>query len=130
MTPEIESLYRRIGQQMIDVAGESFAKVYARVEMADDVGSVGLFVNRGDGAYHYLVDESGELFDAFFELRRLCSQAGMGAWSQATFAVDSSAKFSIDFGYDDVSDMSAGSARRSAWVERVLGQDVVVHWGS
>lgn len=128
MTPEIESLYGRIGQQLLDTVGEPFAKGYARVEMADDYGSVGLFVDRGDGAWHYAVDESGDMFDSFAELRERCIAAGMGAWSQATFALQGSGKFSIEFGYDDISDMGAGSQRRSAWVARVLGPGAVVRW--
>lgn len=130
MTPEIEALYRRIGQQMIDIAGDPFVNGYARVEMGGDFGSVALFVNRGDGTYEYMVDEPGDLFDAFAELRERCIGAGMGAWSQATFAIEANGTFSIDFGHDDIADMGAANTRRSAWVERVLGRNAVVHWGS
>lgn len=130
MTPEIESLYGRIGQAVVDSVDPPFTKGYVSVEMADDFGSVGMFVDRGDGLYDFEVDESGDLFDLFAELRERCITAGLGAWSQATFAVEANGRFSIDFGFDDISEMGAGAARRDAWVKRVLGQDAVVRWGA
>ncbi len=130
MTPEIEALYGRIGQAVVDCVGVPFIKSYVSIEMADDVGSVGMFVDRGDGAYEFQVDESGDLFDLFAELRERHIAAGLGAWSQATFTVDANGRFGIDFGFDDISDRGAGSARRDAWIARVLGRDAVVRWDS
>ena len=128
MSPDVENLYPRIGQRLLDVAGEPFARGYARVEMAEDHGSVGLFVDRGDGSYNYLIDDEGELFDLFSELRERCIGAGLGAWSQATFALQASGKFSIEFGHDDISDLGQAPKRREAWVRRVLGEGARVQW--
>jgi hypothetical protein len=130
MTPEIEALYERIGDKLLEVAGDRFKRGYIRVEMADDVGSVGIFVDRGDGQWHYLVDESGTLFDDFAELRERCVAAGMGAWSQATFRLDADQRLSVDFGYDDITDLGASNERRAAWIERELGPNARVNWES
>lgn len=130
MTPEIEALYQRIGQRLLDIAGTPFAKGYIRVEMADDFGSVGLFIERGDGRRSYLVDETGNLFDDFAELRDRSIAAGMGAWTQATFRLNGDGRFEVTFGYDDVSDLGAAGERRNAWVQRVLGPDAVVLWST
>ena len=128
MTPELETLYPRIGQQLLDIAGEPFARGFIRVEMGDDFGSVGIFVDRGDGAYAYLTDDDGALYDLFSELRERCIGAGLGAWSQATFSLQGSGAFNIEFGHDDISDLGQGPQRRDAWVRRVLGAQARVHW--
>jgi hypothetical protein len=128
MTPEVETLYPRIGQRLLDAAGEPFVRGYARVEMADDYGSVGLFVDRGDGGWRYLADDSGDLYELFGELRERCIAAGLGAWSQATFALQRDGRFSIEFGHDDISDLGAAPSRREAWVRRVLGPQASVRW--
>lgn len=51
MPPEIEAFYQRIGQRLLDIADQPFVQGYIRVEMADDFGSVGLFIERGDGRW-------------------------------------------------------------------------------
>lgn len=130
MTPDLESLYPRIGQRLLDVAGEPFVRGYARVEMADDFGSVGLFIDRGDGGFAYLTDDDGDLFDLFAELRERCVAAGLGAWSTATFALQGSGQFSIEFGHDDISDLGQSPQRRAAWVRRVLGAEAQVRWAN
>jgi len=128
MAPDIEALYPQIGRRLIDLAGEPFVQGYIRVELADDFGSVGLFVDRGDGAYTYLIDEEGQLYDLFSQLRASYIAAGFGAWSQATFALHANGTFSIEFGHDDISDLGQGGFRRDAWVRRVLGEQANVHW--
>lgn len=128
MTPELDTLYPRIGQCLLDLAGEPFARGFIGVEMADDFGSVGLFVDRGDGFFHFLTDDDGTLFDLFSELRQRCIGAGLGAWSQATFALHGDGKFSIEFGHDDISDLGQGAQRRDAWIARVLGPQAQVRW--
>lgn len=128
MNAQSEHLYQQIGQKMVDVIGEPFSKGYARVEMANDFGSVGLFADRGDGVYHYLTDDSGDLFNLFFRLRELSIDSGLGAWSQATYALDGDGRFSIEFGYDNISDPGAGMDRRKARIEQVLGRDAAIRW--
>jgi hypothetical protein len=127
MTPDIEAFYPRIGRCLRDAAGEPFAFGYARVELGDGHGSVGLFVDRGDGSWHYIVDD-GELYELFSELRDRCIAAGLGAWSQATFALRGSGRFELEFGHDDVADLGQAPERRAAWVRRVLGPAAVVRW--
>lgn len=45
---------------------------------------------------------------------------GMGAWSQATFTLGGNGKFSLQFGFDDVSDLGRASERRDCWMEEHL----------
>jgi hypothetical protein len=130
MNNEIEALYGRIGQAVSDLVGGGFRKAYVRVEMADDYGSLGLFYDPGTGAFHYSTDDDDTLFDLFEDLRRLGVAAGRRAWSQATFTLDSAGTFTIDFGFDDISDMGRGAERRQQWIARHLGADASVVWPS
>jgi hypothetical protein len=128
MNAQIEAIYGRIGQALVDLIGGDFARAYARVEMADDFGSVGVFYERGDGTWRYLTDESDTLFDLFAQMRGAGVAAGMGAWSQATFELAGSGRFSVHFGFDDISDLGQGSARRDAWMKKHLGPNARVLW--
>jgi hypothetical protein len=128
MNNEIEALIGRIGQAVSDLVGGGFRKAYVRVEMADDYGSLGLFYDPGTGAFHYSTDDDGTLFDLFADLRRQSIAAGRRAWSQATFTLDSAGTFTIDFGFDDISDTGRGAERRQQWIAQHLGADARVVW--
>lgn len=128
MNRQIEAMYGRIGQALVDVVGDDFHKAFVRVEMGDDVGSLGMFVDRGDGTWQYMTDDSDTLLDLFAELRGAGSTAGMGTWSQATFELSASGPFSIQFGFDDISDLGQSSARRDAWMKQHLGPHARIKW--
>jgi len=128
MTTDLEHLYSRIGQYALDLAGEPFERGFVRVEMADDFGSIGLFVDRGDGTFTYFSDDDGGLYDLFEALRTAFKTAGMGVWSQATFTMQQDGTFSITFGYDDISDLGQSAQRREDWISKVLGSQPVIKW--
>lgn len=127
MSERVEAMYGRIGQALADLIGDG-RKAFVRVEMADDFGSLGVFADGGDGTYRYLTDDSNTLFDLFAELRNVSRAEGMGAWSQATFELAGGGRFSIQYGFDDISDLGHGSARRDAWIKQHLGSDACVRW--
>lgn len=128
MNNEIEALNARIGQAVSGLVGGGFRKAYVYVEMADDYGSLGLFYDPGTGAFHYATDADDALFDLFAELRQQSIAAGMGAWSQATFTIDGTGTFTIDFGFDDISDMGRGGERRERWIAQHLGAAARIVW--
>ena len=128
MTEHVEALYRRIGQAAVDIVGDEFARLFVRVEMAESHGSIGLFVDRGDGAFEYAIDDGDALHDLFAELRAAAGQAGLGEWTQATFALAGGGAFSIQYGFDDISDLGQASARRNAWIAKHLGVDAQIKW--
>jgi hypothetical protein len=128
MNDEIEALYGRIGQGVTDLVGGGFRKAYVHVEMADDYGSLGVFYDPGTNDFHFATDDDDTLFELFASLRHQSIAAGMGAWSQATFTVNSTGKFSIDFGFDDISDMGLGGERRERWMAQHLGAGARIVW--
>ena len=128
MNAQIEALYGQIGQALVNLIDDDFKKAFARVEMADDFGSVGVFYQRPDGTYKYLSDDEDALFDLFADLRQRCLAAGMGAWSQATFTLAAEGKFDLHFGFDDISDLGEGATRRDRWMKQHLGSSAQVIW--
>jgi hypothetical protein len=128
MTPEIDALYPSIGHQLNRLIDGPFSIAWVRVEMEDDFGSVGVFVDRGRGTYEYLIDPEGSLYELFSELRRRHKEGGLGSWTQATFRLEGHGGFSIQFGFDDVTDLGQSGQRREAWMERELGPRAEVVW--
>jgi hypothetical protein len=64
----------------------------------------------------------------FSELRRRYREGRLGSWTQATFKLDSSGRFSIEFGFDDVTDLGKSGQRRDTWMKRELGPQAEVVW--
>lgn len=128
MNAEIEQIDPLIGQYLQLMAGSAFSTAWVRVEMTEDFGSVGVFLDRGTGTVDYLTDMEGRLFDLFSELLRRFADGGLGAWTQATFTLDNKGSFKMDLDFDDVSDLAESSVRRDAWMARVLGSQPQVNW--
>jgi hypothetical protein len=125
---QIEAMYGRIGRALADLIGDDCRKAFVCVEMGDDFGSLGVFAHAGDGTYQFLTDDTDTLFVLFAELRNASRAAGLGEWSQATFELSGGGRFSIQYGFDDISDLGQGSARRDAWIRQHLGPDARVQW--
>ncbi len=130
MTSEVDALYPLIGHQLHHLINGPFSVAWVRVEMEDDFGSVGVFVDRGCGTYAYMTDEEGKLYDSLSELRRRYKECGLGSWTQATFKLGIQGKFSIEFGFEDVADVGRSSQRRDAWMARVLGPQAEAVWSA
>jgi hypothetical protein len=64
----------------------------------------------------------------FIDMNAAFKKAGKPPFTQATFALSSNGKFSVDFGYDDVSDIGLSSERRSEWVRHYLGDNAEINW--
>jgi hypothetical protein len=128
MHERIEAMYGRIGQALVNLIGDDYRRALVHVEMADDFGSLGVFVDGGDGIYQYVIDDSTTLFDLFAELRNMSRTVGMGEWSEATFELAGGGHFSIQYGFDDISDQGLGMERRDAWMKLHLGSAARVKW--
>lgn len=125
---DMEALYQAIGQELFDMAGDPFVAGYIQVELADDFGSVGVYVDRGDGRYYYLFDDQAQLFILFSQLRELSILNELGRWSQATFILQADGSFTLAYGHADVSDLGQSSARRALWIQQMFGDNAVICW--
>lgn len=128
-TPFIESFYPKIGQAAFDAVPFEFSELWVSSEIDEDVSGTSLFVKTKDGSYRFS-GPTEELDRLLYLMREAFVSEGKKPWSTATLWVDSEGKFSIDFGYEDISDLDYESElnRRADWIRRYLGQGVVVDY--
>ena len=69
MISNAEEHYTKIGRCIFDKAPHEFEVAYARVEMLDDVGSLGVFYEISEDQYVYINEGVGDLFSIFRDLR-------------------------------------------------------------
>lgn len=123
MTPEIEALYPLIGQAAVDAVPDSFKKLWATAEMLDDVSGTEIFYQIKEGEFHHIYDNIDELDELLFKLRNAFIAAGEQPWSSVTLSVNEDGKFSLDYGYEDVSNFELAGERRARWLAQYLGSD-------
>jgi len=121
MNERIESLYGKIADALYANINSSFDTAWINVEMQKDVGLLGVYFKTSDIQY-FTIRPAVTLFKLFNALWHEFIAAGQPAWSTATFTIHSDGKFSLDLGYDDVSDGRSTSLDRvKAWMKKYLG---------
>lgn len=128
MSEQIGDSYPKIAQLVVDLSPDNFEEIFFRVEMIDDVWSAGMFYRRNNGGYGYINEGLNSITDKFRELRDLFKDTVGEPFSTSTFRLTSAGKFSIDFGYEDVSDFGMASARREIWIRKYLGDNPQIDW--
>lgn len=128
MNDQIEACYPKIAQSLVDLLPDNFEDAFIRVEMIDDVWSVGIFYRKDNGRYGYLNQNIETLADNFQKLRTYFKVAGEEPFTTSTFRLSNSGKFSIDFGYEDVSDFGMAAERRKTWIKKYLGDNPQIDW--
>ncbi len=128
MNDEVEAHYPIIGQMMADLLPDDFEEAFVSFEGIDDVWSTELFYRREGGHIGYLNDGLEGIEGNLRSMRTLLKEAGQEPFSTATFTLHSSGKFSIDLGYEDVSDLGQGAKRREDWIKKYLGADAQIDW--
>lgn len=124
MTPEIESLYEEIGKLLGLGIREDAVKAWVYVEMSEATGVVSVYCRTPDGKvrpHRSGVQLDHALYGKFFELRNLWADEVGEPWTIASYSLELPTRFSIDFGYDDVSDVGAAMDRRTAWEKKQFG---------
>lgn len=103
MTPEIEELYQKIADEIVDfMPEEDWNTIWIPVEMEDDHGSTGCYYITDKSREPISIEASDGIFDIFYDMRELYKKHGKEPWSSATFILESDGKFSIDFGYGEL----------------------------
>lgn len=126
MNQQIEAFYPIIGQQAYDAAPIEFKKLWISMEMIDDVSSIGMYCETETGDFHCFYNGLADLTATFYAMRRTFVATGHPPFSSATFILTSTGKFSIDYGYEDVSDFGLGYERQIAWIKQYLGENVKI----
>ena len=127
--PDFSDHYSVIGQALVDALPDDFQAAWARMEVpADNVWSLGVFYLKPNNRYGYMGYETDQIFDALIALWKAYKQAGLEAWTTATFYLTNTGKMTLDLGYDDVSDFDFDVQRREEWIKKYLGDASLVDW--
>lgn len=131
MNEEIERFYPQLGQALFDVLPDGFVEAWLGTEMLDDVWSIGLFFLSADGKTYFEDEDEklDQLEGLLLEMRHAFKAASLPPFSTATFRLAATGRFSIDFGYEDVSDFGLGNDRREVWMKKYLNPDSQIVWG-
>lgn len=87
-----------------------------------------MFYLRNNGRYGYINEGLNSITDKFREFRDLFKGTVGEPFSTSTFRLTSAGKFSIDFGYEDVSDFGMAPARRQIWIKKYLANNPQINW--
>jgi hypothetical protein len=128
MSEQIGDSYPEIAQLITDLLPSDFQEGFFSIEMIDDVWGEEMFYRRNNGRYGYINEGLNSITDKFRELRDLFKDTVGEPFSTSTFRLTSAGKFSIDFGYEDVSDFGMASARREIWIKKYLGDNPQIDW--
>lgn len=115
-----EAFYTAIGQSLVDILPEDFKKAWAKVEMTDDVWSVGVYYLKENGRYSYIVRGLENLSDSFRRLRNAFKDAGQDPWTMATFSLTNTGEMTLDLGYKEP-EFGYAPEQTEAWVQKYLG---------
>ena len=121
-------LYSEIGQLLVDLLPPVFECAWIRVEMLDDVWSLGIFFKKEDNRFSYINENLKSIEDKFRQLRETYRKSGQEPWKTATFQLSSAGRMSLDLGYEDISDFGRAPERRVIWMEKYLGKNAQVDW--
>ncbi len=127
MNELIESIYPKLGQTFFDSL-PSFSEAWLTFESTDDVWGYGAFYRDTNESLRYQNEHLDESVSLLREMRKAFLTSDLPPFTQAVFYLTEAGKFSVDFGYDDVSDAGLGGERRSAWIEKTFGKDAKIQW--
>lgn len=119
--------YNKIGQAIFDAVNQDFDVAYVRIEMLDDIDSIGLFLDK-NGEYFYLNEGLEDILGYFRDFYNDFRKELNYIWTNATFKIFSTGKMDLDLGYDDISDFSFSSQRRDEWMKKYLDAGKKINW--
>lgn len=113
------ALYKKIADTLQRELPVGWSKAWAYSEMSERDGSVVVYY-LDDARKIAWIKPPLALYERFRELNNAARIADPDqTWTAATFALESSGKFNVDFGYDAIP-IDEELARRSAWKARYL----------
>ncbi|WP_020575637.1 immunity protein YezG family protein [Actinopolymorpha alba] len=98
-------LYQQIGQVLVDELTDEWESVEVVCYMVTIVTEFRGTIVRPNGERASVSLPVAQLFLLFEELREVTYEPGKGAWFTATFRMDATGRFSVDFDYDSKPDL-------------------------
>ena len=119
MLDRYPAIYQKIADTLQSELPAGWRKTWAYAEMSVDTASVVVYYLDGAGKVGWIRPPEA-LFEQFRELSYAARLADpVHAWTTATFRLEPSGQFKVDFGYDAVP-IEDELARRHAWKARYL----------
>lgn len=75
---------------------------------------------------HHICDNIDELDELLFNLRKAFIATGEKPWSAVTLSLNEDGKFSLKYGYEDISNFELAGERRERWLEQYLGSNAKI----
>lgn len=131
----MENLFTKIATALINIIPEDWDKLYLYAEMRDGYEKVFFYYySTGSDFPIYSLDitekfninkrqfdeSENHLYDCVSELREEFKTQGQEQWTNLTFILDSTGKMKIDYGYEDVSQISPVK-KQEEWEAKYLG---------
>lgn len=134
---ELEKDYKKISESINEIIPCDWDKVWVYAEILDDSAGITFYFTESNSEEYiyghdiperYRVSNSiynhllVELSDKFRELKKEYIKYDLGVWTTATLQLESSGKFSIEYGYDDVYSLGIDNVQRIAvWEYETFG---------
>ncbi|MFS8152622.1 immunity protein YezG family protein [Vreelandella titanicae] len=128
MNNEIERHYPKVAEKIYDVVPENFQAAYFHMEVTDDVWGGELFYSTANKEYKYKNENLESVIEEVKTIRELHKSSGEEPFTIVTFILMNTGKFSLEFGYDDISDFGRASERRDEWINKQLGEEAKIDW--
>ena len=128
-SPDFSDHYSKIGQALVDALPGDFQAAWAKMGIpGDNVWSLEVFYLKPNNRYGYMDHETDPVFNALIALWKAYKEAGLEAWTTATFYLTNTGKMTLVLGYEDISDFDLDAQRREAWIKKYLGDASLIDW--
>jgi Protein of unknown function, DUF600 len=127
MNEKIETFYPLLGQNFYDTL-PTFSQAWLTFESVGDVWGAESFYKASDETIRYKNEGLEEAEKLFCDMRQAFIDSNLEPFTQAVFHLHESGKFTMDFGYEDVSDFGLSGERRALWIEKAFGKNAQIQW--
>ncbi|MDU4961560.1 MAG: DUF600 family protein [Sporomusaceae bacterium] len=133
-TKKMEQLFQKIARALINIIPEEWDKIYLYAEIRDGYEKVFFYYYpEGSSSAIYSLDITNKhnidkrqfneredhLYNCFSELYEEFKIQKQEPWTNLTFTLDSAGKMKIDYGYDDISQVSSVE-KQEQWEAKYL----------
>ena len=134
-TRGMEQLFQKIAKALINIIPEDWEKIYLYAEIREGYEKVFFYyypeksnfaVYSLDITDKYNIDKrqfderENHLYDCFGELYEEFKKQGQEPWTNLTFILERTGKMKIDYGYEDMSQISSVE-KQEKWEAKYLG---------
>lgn len=117
---KINEIYEDIAYEVNSIIPDEWDKVYIYAEESEGAETAWIYYIPVDKSSPVNIQPSQEIFNCFERLWHEFKNNNQEVWTNLTFVLDSTGKFKIDFGYEDLSEADTYEIR-VIWKYKYLG---------